>query len=206
MAYKLIMDYDGTVSDLGQAIVDIAWATGWQQKRLPKRKQKISTKILKDWGLTPLFGSQNEFMNWFKIYGPAVLLVAKALPEGKNFLEHCESLCVRYKWDFVFFSSLISSSDYIYKYKACKREFGSHFANLLKVGFEKKSLFQYQDIVVDDYPKNLEAAISVGASPICIKQPHNSSSSTPAWTGPRLNYVQAIKNIEKIMKRKELSW
>jgi len=204
---KLIVDYDSTVSDLAQAIIDISWATGWQQMKMPTRKHKIKPSLLTSWDLHPLFDNKEEFISWFNENNAAVLSIAKAMPESSNFLEHCEMLCKKYNWEFKFFSSVLDPSDYIWKYKCCKRQFGEHFANLLKVGKNKRDLFSPGDIVVDDYPGNLTQASARGAYPLCIKQPHNSPDSDPGWPGVRLKYDAVIREITKIMDRSgELKW
>jgi len=203
MARKLICDYDSTVSDLIQAVIDVAWETGWQKKTMPFYPYgdgKITPKILDSWGLYPLFKTDKQFKDWFRCHNEEVLMRARPFRNADWFLRELECICRLEGWQFIFFSSVMTPDDYIYKYERCKQQFGDHFADLLKVGRKKTDLFKAGDIVIDDYPKNLGIAHQVGAYPVCIKRPHNSKISRPAWTGYRYTYSRAIRRIDAIAR------
>lgn len=60
---------------------------------------------------------------------------------------------------------------------------------------DKTLLFREGDIVIDDNPRILEAALKAGAHPVCIARPWNTPESTPPWRGLRYSFESAVVRI-----------
>lgn len=187
---RIILDHDGVIFD---------YVTELLNSINRHRGSGYKPEYIKGWGLPGIFQS-NEELEEYAIEHPELDWNSIPYHGAVEFANELLKLAREKKIPLIFYSALIYASQHEARSAIIRKFLGHEWENMFKCGVgDKSDLFRPGDIIIDDYPRNLENAKKAGGFPICIARPWNASDSKPSWKGPRYNYRETLEQVKNII-------